>query len=211
MKVTKFGHCCLLIEEAGLRILTDPGGFSSTQNEVKNIDVILITHEHGDHLHVESVKAVLTNNPQAKIYTNSGVGKILSEQGIKFELLEKGAKTAVKELVVESLECPHEPIYKTVPIVQNTGYFIGPRLFYPGDSFTQPGRPVEILALPIAGPWMKVSQAIEYATVVQPKKCFPVHDAIIKTLDFYHPFLQRLLAGEGISMTILDAGGSAEF
>jgi len=33
----------LIIEEAGLRILTDPGIFTTEQNEVKNIDIILIT------------------------------------------------------------------------------------------------------------------------------------------------------------------------
>lgn len=60
MKVTKFGHCCLLIEEEGLRILTDPGSYSTRQNDVQNIDVILITHEHPDHLHIESLKNRMT-------------------------------------------------------------------------------------------------------------------------------------------------------
>lgn len=49
MKITKFGHCCLLIEENGVRILTDPGTYSTQQSEVKNIDFVLITHEHADH------------------------------------------------------------------------------------------------------------------------------------------------------------------
>ena len=38
MNITKLGHCCLLIEEKGLRILTDPGAYSTGQNEIKNID-----------------------------------------------------------------------------------------------------------------------------------------------------------------------------
>ena len=50
MQITKFGQCCLLIEVAGKRILTDPGRFSVSQNDVSNIDIILITHEHADHL-----------------------------------------------------------------------------------------------------------------------------------------------------------------
>ncbi|MBI2052837.1 MAG: MBL fold metallo-hydrolase, partial [Candidatus Ryanbacteria bacterium] len=29
MKITKFGHCCLLIKENGVRILTDPGTYST--------------------------------------------------------------------------------------------------------------------------------------------------------------------------------------
>ncbi len=70
MKITKFGHCCLLIEEKGVRILTDPGTYSTQQSEVKNIDFVLITHEHADHFHVDSLKALLKNNPQAKVIPN---------------------------------------------------------------------------------------------------------------------------------------------
>ena len=46
----------MLIELDGLTVLTDPGAFSQEQNQIRGIDVVLITHEHGDHLHVESLK-----------------------------------------------------------------------------------------------------------------------------------------------------------
>jgi L-ascorbate metabolism protein UlaG (beta-lactamase superfamily) len=64
MKITKFGQCCLLIEVAGKRVLTDPGVFSTTQNDLTNLDLILITHEHGDHLHSESLQAILEKKPR---------------------------------------------------------------------------------------------------------------------------------------------------
>ena len=38
MKITKFGHCCMLVEEKGLRILVDPGNFSTAQNELMDIE-----------------------------------------------------------------------------------------------------------------------------------------------------------------------------
>ena len=85
MKITKFGHCCLLIEENNLRILTDPGNYSTAQNDIKNIDIVLITHEHPDHFHVESLKKLLENNPQAKIITNNGVGALLKELNIEYQ------------------------------------------------------------------------------------------------------------------------------
>jgi len=83
MKVTKFGHCCLLIEEKGLRILTDPGSYSTAQNDIKNIDVILITHEHADHMHIPSLKNCIKNNPKARIITNKGVAKMLDNEKIR--------------------------------------------------------------------------------------------------------------------------------
>ena len=82
MKIKKIGHCCLLIEIDGTWILTDPGAFSGAQNQVTHIDVILITHEHVDHLHTKSLQEVLKNNPEAQVITNTGAGKMLDEVGI---------------------------------------------------------------------------------------------------------------------------------
>ena len=42
MKITKFGHSCLLIEENGVRILTDPGTYSTQQSEVKNLELLKV-------------------------------------------------------------------------------------------------------------------------------------------------------------------------
>ena len=54
----------MVIKEGDLTVLTDPGVWTTAQNGVKGIDVLLITHEHADHLHIESVKEILKNNLQ---------------------------------------------------------------------------------------------------------------------------------------------------
>lgn len=176
MKITKYGQCCLLIEVQGKRILTDPGRFSVSQNEVKDIDLILITHEHPDHLHVESLNAILKNNPEAEVVTNTSVGKILAELGLKHEILEGNDKDEKAGIKIEAYDGKHAEIYKEFGQVQNTGYFIAEELFYPGDAYTEPGKQVKVLALPVAGPWCKSVDAISYALRVKPDKAFPVHD-----------------------------------
>lgn len=60
--------------------------------------------------------------------------------------------------------------------MENTGYFIDEKLFYPGDAFTDPGRPIDVLALPVAGPWVKISESVDYALALKPRTVFPVHD-----------------------------------
>src|SRR3989344_8008297 len=88
MKIKKLGHCCLVIEIDGTRVMTDPGVYSTLQSQEKNIDIVIITHEHPDHFHLESLKKVLVNNPNAMIITNNAVGKLLNEVKIKHEILE---------------------------------------------------------------------------------------------------------------------------
>lgn len=179
MKITKYGQCCLLIEVNDKRILTDPGRFSVSQNEVKDIDLILITHEHADHLHSESLQTILENNPEAKVITNSGVAKVLTELGLSYEILEGTAHGERCGIALEAYDGKHAEIFEEYGQVQNTGYFIENKLFYPGDAYTEPGKDVEILALPVAGPWCKSADAIAYALRVKPAKAFPVHDWLL--------------------------------
>lgn len=180
MKIRKLGHCCLVIEIDGKRIMTDPGSYTvDEQIKEKNIDLILITHEHGDHIHIESLKKIIANNPNVMIITNNGVGKLLNESGIKYQVLENKISKELLGIEIEAHNCKHEEIFEELGQVQNTGYFINKRLFYPGDSLYNPDKPVEILALPVAGPWIRVRDFMKYVLDVKPKVCFPVHDGML--------------------------------
>ncbi len=213
MKITKFGHCCLLIEVQGKRILTDPGAFTTAQNEVRDIDIILITHEHGDHLHTESLAKILENNPSAKVVTNSSVGKILSDIGVDYEILEGDSKSLVSDVSVEAYDGKHAEIYEEYGQVQNTGYFIADKLFYPGDSYIEPGKPVHVLALPVSGPWCKSAEALAYALRIKPQIAFPVHDGLLNEfgISVVHGFFEKLLPKSNIDFVRLTNGESKEF
>ena len=50
MRLTKFGHSCLLVEEQGARMLLDPGTLSDGFEELQGLTAILYTHQHADHL-----------------------------------------------------------------------------------------------------------------------------------------------------------------
>jgi len=213
MNVKKIGHCCLLINIEKATILTDPGRFSTDQNEITGIDAILITHEHGDHLHVDSLKEVLKNNPEAKVITNSGVAKKLDEAGIPYSLCESRGQTKVNNVLIEALDCKHEEIFEEIGQVQNTGYFIANKLFYPGDSFFDPERPVYVLALPVAGPWCKISDAVRYALRVKPQKAFPVHDGMLQKdkLGSAHHIPEVVFSKNGIEFYAMKEGDEKEF
>src|SRR3989338_1828807 len=157
MKITKLGHSCLVIEEGAAKIILDPGSYSKGQENVIGAHAVLITHEHPDHLHPDSLRAILKNNPDAVIYTNSSVGAHLQKENIQFTLLEDGQKIEVRGVVVEAFGKQHADIYPSVPRCHNTGYIIANRFYYAGDALYPPGRPVEILAYPAVAPWLKVA------------------------------------------------------
>lgn len=213
MKIKKLGHCCLVIETNSKRIMTDPGSYTiDEQVKEKNIDLILITHEHQDHIHIESLKKVMINNPEVVVITNNGVGKLLDEAGIKYEVLENSSKEFLG-IEIEACDCKHEEIYESFKHVQNSGYFIDKRLFYPGDSFQKPLKSVEILALPVAGPWARVKDSINYAIDIKPKVCFPVHDGMIQK-DKMGPIQNVsniILSENGINFRVLEENKEEEF
>jgi L-ascorbate metabolism protein UlaG (beta-lactamase superfamily) len=214
MKIKKIGHCCLVVEERGVRLLTDPGAYSTGQEKETDIAAVLITHEHSDHLHIESLKSILDTNPQAKVVTNSAVGKILAEQGVPFEKVEHGQRIIIGDLDIEGFGEKHAEIFEEFGMVQNTGYFIGDKLFYPGDAFTNPGKKIDVLALPVAGPWMKLSEAIIYARQISPKYVFPVHDGLLSAQSINGTTKRiptAVLEPLGIRFIPMSAGDEQEF
>lgn len=64
----------------------------------------------------------------------------------------------------------------------NIGILINDLLYYPGDSFVLPGRPVDTLALPVAAPWLKISEAMDFLTQIRPRLAFPTHDAVLSQI-----------------------------
>lgn len=179
MTITKYGHCCLLLEIAGKRILTDPGSFSSGYEFLTELDIILITHEHADHCHTESVAKLVEANPEVIVVSNSSVARLLQEQEIDTHIIEGKDSATVLDVLIEAFDGKHEEIFESYGIVQNTGYLINNSFFYPGDSFTVPNKSIEILALPVAGPWCKVADAIRYGIATKTKAALPVHDAVL--------------------------------
>lgn len=214
--ITKIDHCCLVVAIDGVTILTDPGMYSwQEQSVMTGIDAVLITHEHGDHYHGDSVKAIVKNNPKVRIITNSGVGRQLAAIGVAYEKVEGRDKTAVGGVSVESFDCRHEEIYEDWGQVQNTAYFIGQKLFFPGDAYCVPGVPVEVLALPVAGPWCRIGDAIRYGLKIMPLKAFPVHDGMFgrgnPSSNILEQIVGQIYKEKGVRFVGMRAGDKKEF
>ena len=102
-------------------------------------------------------------------------------------------------------------MHTSIPSIQKHGLFYRKQTFYPGDAFTHPGRRVEVLALPVAGPWMRLLEAIDYALEINPKTCFPVHEGILKQPGSTHAIPPKVLEPSGIKFVILEIDKEHEF
>jgi L-ascorbate metabolism protein UlaG (beta-lactamase superfamily) len=156
------------------------------------------------------LKEILKENPNAKVVSNSSVGKLLTEAGIEYTKVEDGEDYDFEGISIKGFGDKHAQIYEDYGQVQNTGYMID-SLCYPGDSFNLPNAKVDILALPVLGPWLNMKNVIDYAKEINPRICFPVHDGTLKPFaTFVYGIPNHFLSKVGIIFKKLEIGVEEE-
>jgi L-ascorbate metabolism protein UlaG (beta-lactamase superfamily) len=212
MRLTKFGHSCLLVEEGGARVLLDPGGFSEGFERLEGLTAVCFTHQHPDHLDTGRLRPLLDASPGVRVVADEGSAGALGEAGAEVEVVAEGDELSLGGLSVRVAGRTHAVVHPDVPVVPNVGYLLGGRLFHPGDAFTEPGTPVEVLAVPAAAPWLKVAEAVDYLRRVGPRVAFPVHEKVLseRGLALHYGQLERLGAGDRTSFRNLDDGRPVE-
>jgi L-ascorbate metabolism protein UlaG (beta-lactamase superfamily) len=212
MRLTKFGHSCLLVEDGGARVLLDPGSFSEGFEELEGLTAVCLTHQHGDHLDPERVRRLLDRNPGVRVVSDEGSAKALGEAGADVEVVHDGDELELGRLGVAVAGRDHAVIHPDVPVVPNVGYLVGGRLFHPGDAFTVPGQTVEVLAVPAGAPWLKLAEAVDYLRRVAPRVAFPVHEKVLSEggISIHYRQLEQLGARGGTRFEVLDDGRPLE-
>jgi len=177
MILTKYEHACFTLEDDGQILVVDPGNFTGDFIAPENIVGIVITHEHPDHFDHEQLEAIVDKNPNAVIIGHESITS-------KIEVFEARAVSAGETMTVGPFNLAffgghHAIIHESMPGIANLGVMVNELLYYPGDSFTLPQKPVDTLAIPASAPWMKISEAMDFLTAVKPRFAFPTHDAIL--------------------------------
>lgn len=209
MTIKKYLHSCLLIEENGKKLLIDPGAFSFIEKKVRPEDIgrpdaVLITHKHLDHYFPDALRALGRGVP---IVASKEIVEPLRADGFAAETIADGKVRAEAGFTIKALKAPHEEIPAELP--HNQAFLINGTLLHPGDSLSVSGiKTCGVLALPVAGPWMRLVDALAFAKKLKPKHVIPIHDAIIKDfmLERIYAMCRTALEKDGITFHPLALG-----
>src|SRR5699024_10940564 len=162
MRITHLGHACVLIEAAQTRVLIDPGAFYDLWHGVENLDAVLITHQHADHLEPDHATRLIEHNPQAAVYTADDVERTVLL--LRAEAATDGKQISVGGLDLEVVAGNHALIHDAIARIHNIVFVLRaerePTFFHPGDALDAAPTGVEILALPVMGPWAAMKEHV---------------------------------------------------
>ncbi|MDR0581584.1 MAG: MBL fold metallo-hydrolase [Prevotellaceae bacterium] len=182
LSITHIGHASLLLQLNGRNIYTDPYGEVADFSGFPEAGLVLITHEHYDHLDKKELSKIVTS--KTKIISTPLVATELKGA----EVLKNGDKT-----IWNAIEITAVPAYNIVqkrpdgapfhPKGSGNGYVLnigGFRVYIAGDTELIPEMKTivspDIAFLPKNLPYtMSDEQFIEAAKQIRPKILYPYH------------------------------------
>lgn len=213
MWFTHLGHAAVLVEHTGSRVLFDPGTVDAQWHGTTNLDAVVITHVHPDHLDTRQLPALLEANPDARILAETSAGQELDGLGVAWEVFAPGDTTAIGSLRLTAHGGEHAVIHPELPLAGNIGVLVSsdgePTFFHPGDSYAVRPAGVDVLALPLAAPWAALVETVDFVRAVAPRVAFPVHDGILSAAG-RGVFLRNVTALAGTDVRDIAGVGEVE-
>lgn len=192
--VTLHGHSAVTLRDGVRTLFLDPGSLSDLA-ALPEAAAVLVTHQHVDHVD----PAALVGGA-APVWAPRDVVDHLADAGVpaaRLHAAAPGDTLSAAGFATTVLGGRHARIHPDVPVVANLAYLVEGRVLHPGDSFPEVPAPdaVEVLLLPIAAPWLKLGEAVDWARGFPCARVLPIHDAILSDAGrrFADALLTRLL------------------
>lgn len=196
-RILYVGHSTVLVELDGVRLLTDPLLRSRVVHlrrmaavdvePLENVDAVLVSHLHFDHLHIPSLARLGRN---VSLVVPRGAGRLARRKGFtSVAELGVGEELEVGALRIRATPAAHDP--RRLPLgvrADPLGFLIhGTRsVYFAGDTDLFAGMselaPVDVALLPIWG-WgpslgpghMDPREAAEAARLLRASAAIPIH------------------------------------
>lgn len=177
MELTKFAHACFALTLDNQTLIVDPGELTTDLVIPDNITAVVITHEHADHFDVATLQRIIDHSPAVTIIGHDSIMQQINE--LQTISVEAGDTISIGAFELAFYGDEHAHIRDGLPPLVNLGVLINQKIYYPGDAFDTPDVPVDVLALPVGAPWLKLSETVDFLTSVKPRLAFPTHDAVL--------------------------------
>ena len=182
--ISPLSHASFVMTTPGLTIYNDPVGGKELYDGQPAADLILITHEHGDHYDADTLAALA--GPDTKLVVNPAVMAMLSDDlKARATELANGGTTTVGDIAIEAV-----PAYNTTedrlkyhPKSRDNGYVFsadGLRVYIAGDTEDIPEMralsDIDIAFVPMNLPFtMDTDQAASAVSEFKPAYAYPYH------------------------------------
>ena len=176
LAVTFIGHGTLMMEYDGKIIHIDPVGRYADYGKMPKADLILITHQHGDHFDQQAINALKKENTELVLTA------ICAKQYPAGKVMGNGDK-----LIVAGFEVQAVPAYNMAssfhPKGDGNGYIIdfgGFRVYVAGDTENTPEmkqlKAIDVAFLPMNLPYTMTPEMVaDAAKAFSPKILYPYH------------------------------------
>jgi L-ascorbate metabolism protein UlaG (beta-lactamase superfamily) len=207
LTITFIAHASLIITYGATVIHVDPVGQYADYAKLPRADIVLVTHEHSDHLDPKAVAAVRTPDT-AVVASRSCAGKLPGAI-----IMDNGEQRTVKGLGIQAvpaynivnMRAPGQPFH---PKGNGNGYVLTlgeRRVYVAGDTENTPEMKgltgIAIAFLPMNLPYTMTPEMVaDAARAFRPGVLYPYHFGDTDTAR-----LAALLAGEkGIEVRVRD-------
>ena len=176
LKITFIGHGTLMFTFNGKIIHVDPVGREADYSKMPKADLILVTHEHGDHLDPEAIKIIRKEGTQL-VLTKTCAEKVSG--GI---IMQNGDVKTIEGLKIEAV--PAYNMEKSFhPKGKGNGYIItfgDKKVYIAGDTENTPEmkqlKDIDIAFLPMNLPYTMTPEMVaDAAKAFKPKILYPYH------------------------------------
>lgn len=202
-RITYVGHATVLLEIDGVRVLTDPilsgrvahlrrHGGAIDPESLGQLDAVLVSHAHLDHLHAASLRKLAAKRPQPALVIPKGLHRHVAKLGFeRIHELTAGERTEIGGLPIVATRAEHDsrrhPLGATAEAV---GYLLGPpaqEIYFAGDTDVFPQmetltEELDTALIPVWG-WgptlgpghLDPRAAAEALQLLRPRLAIPIH------------------------------------
>ncbi len=183
VKISWLGHDCFKIKN-GKTVIVDPFRLHSSTDKA---DILLISHEHFDHLSLDDIKKV-SSDKTVVVATESCKNELSKVKFKEVKIVTPGTRVKVDDVTVEAVPAYNLNKFREPGKVFHpredgkVGYVLqmkGVRIYHAGDTDAIPEMKnikADVALLPVSGTYvMDAQEAAAAASMIEPKLAIPMH------------------------------------